>query len=256
MPTGKHNVVSLWNDKCLSRPHEQADFSDRVRRMFNAIAPKYELVNAVFSGGRDRAWRRRSVALARTTATDGVLDIACGTGSLARAFRSLPNPPGFIVGCDFAGEMLSRAILRSDPSLAWVQADALALPFQSASFTLTSCAFGVRNFQDLDVGLREMCRVLKPGGRAVILEFSLPSSPFWRGLYELYASRIMPLGAALVSGDRTGAYRYLPRSVVSFSESAMMCDRLKRAGFVKVTSTPMTLGIVTVYVAVKGCDGQ
>lgn len=255
MPSRQQKPTLLWDDDRLVRPHEQADKSQRVRRMFDAIAPTYEVVNRLFSAGRDRAWRQESVALVRPTSQDRVLDIACGTGDFARAFGSSPAGSPLIVGCDFAPRMLSRAASRSGPDISWVQANALALPFESASFSITGCAFGVRNFQNLDTGLGEMFRVLRPGGRAVILEFSMPGHRLWRRVYGLYACRIMPLGAALVSRDRTGAYRYLPRSVVSFSTKAEMCDRLKLAGFEKVTATPMTFGIVTVYVAAKGFDG-
>ncbi len=241
----------LWDEERLAAPHTQADKSSRVRRMFDAIAPTYELVNRVFSLGRDRAWRRRSVSLARPNSTDRLLDVACGTGDFARAFMEHPDPPGVVVGCDFAPNMLLRAAAHDPVGMRWALADALALPFVSGTFSITSCAFGVRNFHDLDMGLREMHRVLCAGGRAIVLEFTRPSNRVHRRVYEFYASRIMPLGATLVSRDRTGAYRYLPSSVVSFPDAADMCARFKRAGFRSVTATPMTLGVVTAYVATK-----
>lgn len=247
----------VWDAEELLSPHTRLDKADRVRRMFDAIAPTYELVNSLFSAGRDRAWRRRAVSFANPTSSDRVLDIACGTGDFARAFR-LPQGgairPRVIVGCDFAARMLRLAKERSPCEMEWVQADALVLPFRTASFTITGCAFGVRNFQDLDAGFREMHRVLAPGGRAVILEFSRPQNPLWRRMYEFYATRIMPLGATLVSRDRTGAYRYLPRSVLSFPDPSEMRVRLGQAGFVRVDVHSMTLGIVTIFVAVKGGD--
>lgn len=246
----------VWDNQRLVSPHAQPDKARRVRAMFNAIAPTYELVNTVFSVGRDRAWRRKSVALTKPQPTDSVLDIACGTGDMVRAFQWVDSPPRRLVGCDFATGMLSRAAQRSRGKLDWVQADALALPFDSDSFSIISCAFGVRNLQDLDAGLEEMHRVLQPGGRVVILEFTRPANRWWRWLYEFYSSRIMPIGATLVSGDRSGAYRYLPRSVVSFANADDMCRRLLRAGFEKAMATPMTLGAVTIYLAIKERDGQ
>ena len=131
----------------------------------------------------------------------------------------------------------------------WCEADAQRLPFRSGSFTIVACAFGVRNFAELDVGLAEMHRVLKPDGRAVILEFSRPRNAIARRLYEVYSHYLMPAAATVLSGDRSGAYRYLPRSVVSFVDGEQMNTRLRDAGFVRATATTMTLGVVTVYVA-------
>ncbi len=247
-----------WTRQLLEAPHEVSDKSTRVRRMFNRIAARYELVNSLFSLGRDAVWRLRAAELADVSPDDTVLDIACGTGDFARAFASAGA--GRVVGCDFAHEMLLLASRPRPPHhrrveerrAFWCEADALRLPFPPGSFSITSCAFGVRNFDDLDAGLGEMLRVLRSRGRAVILEFSRPGNRVARYLYELYATRLMPIGATLVSGDRMGAYRYLPRSVVSFVEPEEMCTRLRRVGFGGVTSTPLTMGIVTVYIAVRG----
>ncbi len=243
---------SLWVGEELQQPHAQSDKAVRVKRMFDAIAPTYALINTLFSGGRDRAWRRSAVRSVGPTASDRLLDIACGTGDFARAFGRCGTKPGFVVGCDFAFNMLTLAAAGGGGMARWAQGDALTLPFSSGSFTITSCAFGVRNLQDLDSGLGEMFRVLAPGGRAVILEFTRPSRRLWRWAYEFYSTKIMPLGATLVSRDRTGAYRYLPSSVVSFGDAESMCARLRRVGFETVTATPLTLGVVTVYVAIKG----
>lgn len=235
----------VWTHDLLQSPHEAADKAPRVRRMFNAIAPRYELVNSLFSAGRDAYWRRRAVELAKVSANDDVLDIACGTGDFARAFAKAQ--PRRVVGCDFAHEMLIRATGGSD----WVEADALLLPFGNGSFTIASCAFGVRNFADFDAGLREMFRVLRPGGRAVILEFMRPPNAVVRRFYEFFSNRIMPIAASWVSGDTSGAYRYFPRSVVTFLNADQMCARLHAAGFVQATATPLTLGVVTVYIATR-----
>ena len=247
-----------WDADLLRAPHEAADKRERVRRMFDAIAPRYRLVNSLFSGGRDAVWRRRTVAIAGVGPDDDVLDVACGTGDLARAF--LRAGPRSVVGCDFSHRMLREAATArsagragsADGLIRWCEADALQLPWCAGSFSVVSCAFGIRNFQDLDAGLSEMHRVLRPGGRCVILEFTRPNRRFARGLYELYTGRVMPVLASLISGDKTGAYRYLPRSVVSFVEPAILCGMLERAGFVGVRATPLTFGAVTVYLARRG----
>jgi len=239
----------IWNDDLLQAPHHVADKATRVRRMFNAIAPRYERTNTICSGGRDANWRNRAVRLAAVRSDDDVLDIACGTGDFTRAFARWR--PRSITGCDFAHEMLVRAAQASGTPRRWVEADALRLPFQNGSFSVLSCAFGVRNFVDLDAGLSEMHRVLKPGGRIVILEFSRPRSVWFRAVYEIYSSHVMPWAASWISGDRSGAYRYLPRSVVSFLHEEQMGDRLNQAGFESFSATPLTFGVATVYLARK-----
>lgn len=241
----------IWTPDLLSAPHKAPDKAARVRTMFNAIAPTYERVNSLFSVGRDAAWRQKAVALAGITPDDDVLDIASGTGDFARAFAQAG--PRTVVGSDFAHEMLTRArpIDGGTAVCAWCEADALKLPFREAAFSVTCCAFGVRNFHDLSAGLSEMYRVLRPGGRAVILEFTRPHNGVVRRLYELYSTRFMPLAASWVSGDRSGAYRYLPKSVVSFLDATQMCERLRGVGFTEVSATPLTMGVVTVYIAQK-----
>ena len=250
--TGSEQRGPIWDDKRLSAVHTQTDKSSRVRRMFDAIAPTYELINSLFSLGRDRAWRKEAVRLARLRPGDAILDIACGTGDFLRAFHAKGGEVSRLVGADFAHGMLTRAAARCRGRLIWCEADGLHLPFADRSFDVSSCAFGVRNFQDLHRGLAEMHRVLREGGRAVILEFTRPPHRIIRTVHEFYSGRIMPLGATLVSRDRTGAYRYLPRSVVSFLGPEEMSRRLRDVGFGHVQVTPLTFGVVTVYVATKG----
>ncbi len=239
----------VWDEQSLERPHLAPGKARRVRVMFDAIAPSYQRVNTVFSMGRDAAWRRTAVRMAGVKPDDAVLDIACGTGDFARAFAAAGARS--VVGCDFAHKMLVRAQDRPVSALRWCEADALCLPFADGSFSIAGCAFGVRNFQDLGAGLGEMHRVLRPRGRAVILEFTRPANRLARWIYELYAGKIMPLGASWLSGDRSGAYRYLPRSVLSFAGAEQMCARLVQAGFTHTSATPLTLGVVTVYVATR-----
>lgn len=239
----------IWDAAALADPHRRDDKADRVRRMFDRIAPTYELVNSLSSAGQDRYWRRRAVRLSGAGATDEVLDIACGTGDLARAFARAGVSR--VIGADFAMDMLRQASRRATAGVTWCLADAQRLPVAAGSFTIASCAFGVRNFQSLSAGLAEMHRVLRPGGRAVILEFSLPTRPLLRRAYRLYLEGILPRLAGLVSRDRSGAYRYLARSVVSFVDEQGMVDALRGVGFAEVARHPLTFGVVQVYVARK-----
>jgi len=245
----KQDESLVWTTGSLASPHDAPDKAGRIRRMFNAIAPRYELVNSVFSGGRDAVWRRKAVALAAVRCDDDVLDIACGTGDFARAFAAAG--PRSLVGCDFAHEMLIRAAARPVPPCRWCEGDALRLPFGAGGFSIVSCAFGVRNFADLDGGLKEMYRVLRPGGRAVILEFTRPQNRLVRAVYEFYCRKVMPVVASLLSGDKTGAYRYLPRSVVTFADARQMSERLAGTGFSRVIVAPFTLGAVTICLAYR-----
>ncbi|MFQ5422745.1 MAG: bifunctional demethylmenaquinone methyltransferase/2-methoxy-6-polyprenyl-1,4-benzoquinol methylase UbiE [Phycisphaerae bacterium] len=245
----RSNLDSVWDPAGLANPHAQADKAARVRVMFDRIAPTYERVNRVLSAGRDRYWRRAAVDMAGVGPNDAVLDVACGTGDFTRAFAAAG--PALVAGCDFAAEMLALARRRDAASIAWFQADGLSLPFADESFTLVSCAFGVRNFQDLVHGLREFHRVLAPGGRAVILEFSMPGSRLLRAAYTLYFRRILPRVATALSGDRSGAYRYLPQSVLSFVDAAGMTAALRSARFSDVRQKALTGGIVTVHLARK-----
>jgi len=236
-----------WTGEALADPHRVADKARRVRQMFDAVAPTYRLVNTLASAGRDAGWRRAGVALAGVTENDDVLDVACGTGDFAEAFAAHAPRPQSITGADFAHNMLRLASERIRLSIAWCRADAQRLPFDNETFSIVSCAFGIRNFQSLPVGLAEMRRVLRPGGRAVILEFSMPRAPVLRWLYALYMRRIMPLAATLVARDRTGAYRYLPQSVVSFAGRDGIVRAMQEAGFASVRTRPLTAGIVTAY---------
>ncbi len=157
-----------------------------------------------------------------------------------------------MVGADFSETMLNLAAAQGGQRMSWCLADALRLPFADRTFNMTTCAFGVRNFQDVPLGLGEMHRILRPGGRAVILEFAMPRNRTLRWLYGLYLRHVMPRFATFISRDRTNAYRYLARSVTSFVNREELVDQLKAVGFGDVTVVPLTLGVVVAYLAEKG----
>jgi demethylmenaquinone methyltransferase/2-methoxy-6-polyprenyl-1,4-benzoquinol methylase len=147
--------------------------------------------------------------------------------------------------------MIRRAAGSSHPAILWCQADVLSLPFANETFTTISCAFGVRNLQDLKAGLEEMHRILSPGGRAIILEFSLPSARVPRALFYFYFNHMLPAIATLISRDRSGAYRYLPRSVLRFANRGQIANLLQEVGFDRIEVHPLTFGIAVVYLAAK-----
>lgn len=241
----------IWDETRLAAPHDQADKAHRVRRMFDAIAPTYALINTLATGGRDRAWRREMARLADVQPDDILLDVACGTGDVARTFARSNRAPAHCIGLDFSERMLAHASGKPAPTVSYWRGDALMVPLADARVHIVTCAFGIRNFQNLMAGLREMHRVLAPGGRAIILECSVPANRLLRALYLWYFQRVMPIAATWISRDRTGAYRYLPSSVVSFQGREELRDCLLRAGFAKVTLHPRAFGSVTIYRAVK-----
>lgn len=248
MAAGPTNSI-VWDKSRLTDPHRQPDKALRVRAMFDAIAPTYERVNRWLSLGRDASWRRRAVAMAALQSTDRVLDVACGTGDFARAFAKAG--PAQVVGSDFSARMLALAAARPVARAQWCRADGTALPFADESFDVVSCAFGIRNFQNLARGLGEFHRVLRPGGRVVILEFSIPSFPLAAGMYRLYFRSILPRLATWISGDHTGAYDYLPQSVETFLDEPALRRALTEVGFASCVTRRLTAGIVTIYVARK-----
>jgi demethylmenaquinone methyltransferase/2-methoxy-6-polyprenyl-1,4-benzoquinol methylase len=240
---------TVWNKALLANPHAVADKGRRVRSMFAAIAPSYDLNNRLHSLWMDQHWRKTAVKLADLRPNDRVVDVACGTGDLALRFsRRLPGGAPSVVGVDFTHEMLPIARRKSGTArVLWLNGDALCLPLADASADVVSIAFGIRNVADPAAACREFRRILRPGGRLVILEFSLPSSALLRGLYNFYFRRVLPRTATWISGDKTGAYRYLPESVNTFIDRPDMVRMMTDAGFSHVTQTPLTFGICVCY---------
>lgn len=223
--------------------------SSRIARMFDRIAPTYDLLNRLLSAGIDQGWRRRAVRLLGAGPGERVLDACTGTGDLAVALNEAGA--GDVVGFDFAPEMIRRAREKAGEHVRFQVADALDLPFEDGAFDAATVAFGVRNFEDLPRGLAELGRVLKPGGRLLVLEFSRPENPLVRSVYETYATLVLPLIGNLVSGGADNAYAYLPRSVRSFPAPARLAGLLEGAGFASVDVHPLTFGVATIHLAVK-----
>jgi demethylmenaquinone methyltransferase/2-methoxy-6-polyprenyl-1,4-benzoquinol methylase len=221
-----------------------------VRRIFSEIAPRYDLLNHVLSFNIDRAWRRRALReLAWDRHPDGVyLDLCAGTLDVAALLARQPGFAGHVIGADFAEPMLraGRSKLSGRP-VQPVAADALTLPLRDGCARGAVVAFGIRNVGDLDQALAEVHRVLAPGARFVILEFSTPRSPIVRTLYHAYFHHVLPAIGGIVSGQRT-AYRYLPRSVAHFPDAMELARRMEYRGFARVRWYPLTLGVATVHV--------
>jgi demethylmenaquinone methyltransferase/2-methoxy-6-polyprenyl-1,4-benzoquinol methylase len=221
--------------------------------MFDAIAPAYERFNTLATLGRDAAWRRKAVAAADVRAGDVVLDVCCGTGDMLRAAARAAPAARLLIGVDFAANMLAQR--RGRESFFLLRADALRLPLADGSVDAITCAFGVRNLRDLQAGLVEMYRVARPGARVVILEFAMPESAFWRWAYGLYCRIVLPALGFVVGRDRSGAYRYLPRSIYTFEPATALARRLENAGFRSVQYWPMNFGGVILYRGVRPAGG-
>lgn len=227
-----------------------------VRRMFTEIAPHYDLLNHLLSLNIDKLWWRRTARtfahiLARPNAA--VLDLCCGTGDMAfnllrQAGKSHASP--HIFGADFSHAMLVRALRKyAGTPMRWVEADALCLPFAEGSFQLVTSAYGFRNLANYDAGLREIFRVLAPGGEVGILDFGEPKGLIGR-LYRFYFHRVLPAIGTVISGVR-GPYAYLPASVQRFPAPDEMLERMRRAGFRQVSWTPYSFGIAGLYRGVR-----
>jgi demethylmenaquinone methyltransferase/2-methoxy-6-polyprenyl-1,4-benzoquinol methylase len=224
--------------------------ADMVRAMFTRIAGRYDLMNALMTGGRHHAWRRAAARAAVAAPPGPILDLATGTADLALAIRAL-EPRRLVVGADFAEGMLRAAAAKPAVRAARVPllgADALALPFRDRTFAAVTSAFLLRNLEDLVAGLAEMRRVTAPGGRVVTLDITRPSLPVWSQLFGLYFHRVVPAIGAAIARDR-GAYTYLPESVDRFVTPGELSLTMRRLGFVDVTCRRLGLGTIAVHAA-------
>jgi demethylmenaquinone methyltransferase / 2-methoxy-6-polyprenyl-1,4-benzoquinol methylase len=229
--------------------------ADGVRRMFDRVAPRYDLANTVFSLGRDRAWRRAAARAAGLADGQRALDVACGTGALTRELAAAA-PGAVVVGLDFSWEMVRRAAVpaaaaEAGPGAAYLAGDALRLPLRDSAVDVLTIAFGLRNLPEPGRGLLEFRRVLRPGGRLVVCEFSQPVVPVLRGVYRRYLTRLMPVAARRLTSDPE-AYQYLARSIGAWPDQAGLAGWLQDAGFTQVAWRDLTGGIVALHRGVAG----
>lgn len=245
-----------WTDADLADPHADERKAEKVRAMFAAIAGRYDLNNHLHSLWRDQAWRRYVVRSAGVKPGERVLDVACGTGDLTEAFAR--SKADTVVGMDFTEAMLDvartkQARLRKNLAgkITYLHGDAMGLPCEDETFDVVSIAFGIRNVTDPGRAVAEFARVLRPGGRLMILEFDRLKFAPLRLFNDFYCGWLMPRTSAMIAGDRCGAYRYLPASVKTFLSREELCELIRASGFDGITVKGLTLGICACYRAEK-----
>lgn len=226
----------------------------RIGEMFSSIAPRYDFLNRLLSGGIDRRWRRLAVSQMTPGRGGRHLDVATGTADVALEILRQKGPDARVVGADISLEMMrigQEKAARSGNSgrVAFVRAPGESLPFRDGAFDSASISFGIRNVADRERGLREMCRVVRPGGRIVVLEFSQPENRLVGALYNFYFTRLLPHIGGLFS--RRSAYTYLPESVLAFPAPQAFAGMMREAGCTSVAFRPLTFGIAYLYVGSK-----
>jgi demethylmenaquinone methyltransferase / 2-methoxy-6-polyprenyl-1,4-benzoquinol methylase len=228
---------------------ESAQFAEQVNRMFDRVAARYDLLNSLMSAGLHHHWRERTADIAAPHPGDAVLDVCCGTGDLTLELARRVVPSGHVVGCDFSEPMLdlarTKAEARGADGVRFEWADALSLPYDADRFDLAAVGFGVRNFADRDRGLRELARVLRPGGKLVVLEFTKPRRPPFSTFYSLWFDRLAPILGKL--SDDPEAYAYLTESLNTFPGPRGLAERMDAAGLHQIRYTVLAGGIVTIH---------
>ena len=231
---------------------EQND-KNQVRFLFDSVANRYDLANHLLSFGLDLYWRKKAVKLAASDDSRKVLDVCCGTGDFAFSFAKNCPKLEKIIACDFSSVMIEIAKVKQrkiPADIEWFVANCISTGFDDSSFDIISCGFGVRNLIDLKAGLTEMHRLLGPGGRTCILEFSMPKNILFRLIYLFYLNIIVPLLGGLITG-KYKAYKYLAKTVKHFCETIDLKKELAAAGFREITAKSLTAGIVTIYIGGK-----
>lgn len=229
--------------------------ANQIQAMFNAVAPRYDLLNRLLSAGFDRRWRKVAVREFDFVGDETFLDVATGTADIALEIADRHPKPSRIIGMDFSLSMLKLgsekiSTKNLNRTIQLIPGAAENIPLKDQTFDGAITAFGVRNFADAQKGLREMYRVLKPNGKIVVLEFSFPKNGLLQWLYRFYFEKILPLTGRIISGHKS-AYSYLPASVASFPQGETFNKLLKDSGFKNVSFKPLTLGIVTLYTGMK-----
>jgi demethylmenaquinone methyltransferase/2-methoxy-6-polyprenyl-1,4-benzoquinol methylase len=231
----------------------QAEKKAFVQQKFSSVSDKYDLLNSILSLGIDRIWRNRTTDELRDETKDGlILDLCAGTLPLSRViYQRLKRR---VIALDFCYDMLAygqrRLRFKEEEAIVAICGDAEALPFEDNVFDAATVAFGVRNLGNIQKGIKELHRVLRPNGKLAILEFSRPSNPVFAPIYRFYLHKILPVTGGLISKDKA-AYTYLAQSIEAFMPPHELCNLLKACGFYGVTYRPMTLGIVTLYTGKK-----
>lgn len=224
----------------------------RIRQMFGEIAGRYDFMNHFLSAGTDVYWRWQTVRMARPFSDAPILDVCTGTGDLAFAFRKQLISGGPVVGTDFTHGMLRLAeSKRQNRHVVFMEADTLSLPFPNDTFQIVSVAFGLRNVSSTIGGLKEMARVCQPGGKVLVLEFSLPDNQLLSRVYQWYFRNILPRLGQLLVQNRQAAYEYLPQSVAEFPSGEQLTGLMEEAGLERTSFSPLTGGIATVYLGHK-----
>lgn len=237
------------------RSGETLKAAEEIEKMFSRIAGRYDFINHLASMGLDFGWRKAAAGLVKNDSDSRVIDLCCGTGDMAFAFAKKQCRPAEIVGCDFSQEMLDvfhkkAAKFKGGVRFSQLRCDCTKIPFADNSFDVASCGFGLRNIGDFSTALKEMYRILKPGGRACILEFSLPKETVLSRIYRFYFRQLLPRAAGILSGQPS-AYKHLSDSVCRWHNTVDLEKELRKNGFSEIAATPLSFSVAVVFTAKK-----